>query len=248
MKLFTYMTAMTLAVGGLSIVGCRDDGRTANQQTNDAAQSATNAASTAANKTGNAIEDGKNAVVAAVTPSGASDVSGMRGAMEGIVQNAFDAGNFKTMTNHFVKADKERLEATAPSELPQLDQAVKAFKDAWQAKYGGDAFGVMDAEAVFNAQFVALQSADMQTGTATIKASHGMPEVKLPFVADAGKWRLDVKDTLDANKLRQNLMNAATDLTAKSASWPADKAEAARVVSHRVFLALTDTMAMPAND
>lgn len=183
---------------------------------------------------------GKNAVVAAVTPSGSSDVTGMRGAMEGIVQNAVDPGKFKTMTNHFNKSDKERLEAGTPGDLPGLDQAVKAFKEAWRAKYRGDAFGVMDAEKVYSDQFVVLQSADMKMGTATIKASHGMPELRVPFVADAGKWRLDVADEVDSNKIRRNLMTAVSDLTAQASTWPSDKIEASRVVSHRLFMALLD--------
>jgi len=255
MKLFTYLASAALAFG---VVGCKNESTTSNTPANDPAQTPAQRAETPGERAGNAVQtavnsttreakDAKDAVVAAVTPSGSADIGGMRGALEGVVQNALDVNNFKTMTNHLVDADQKRLEAANPN-LQPLNADIDKFKEAWRAKYGGDVFGVMDAEAIFANDFVALQSTaasgagdeKMKTGTATIKASHGLPELPLKMVGQDGKWRLDVPDELDAAKLQQNLQKAVQDLNAKAAEWPADKVQAYRHVAHRVLMAVAN--------
>lgn len=240
MKLFTYLAGAALAFG---VVGCKnesttDSTRTPAEETEDAAERTVDA-------TTQGMKNAKDAVVAAATPSGANEIGGIRSALEGVVQNALDVNNFKTMTNHLVDADQKRLEA-ANLDLKPLNAGIDKFKEAWRAKYGGDAFGVMDAEKVFGTDFVALTSSaaagggDMKNamGTAEIKESHGLPAIEAKMVAQDGKWRLDVPDELDGPTLQQNLQKAVEDLNGMSAKWPADKNEATRHVVHRVLMAV----------
>jgi hypothetical protein len=74
----------------------------------------------------------------------------------------------------------------------------------------------------------------------TIPASHGLPEVKVPLIHEAGGWKIDVPDTLDANKLRDNVKNALTMCKENKDKWPADENEAYRVVSHKILAAIMD--------
>lgn len=243
------LVAAALAIGSVGLVGCKDDGRTVGQKVDDAtaktAQATKDAANKtaevtkdAANKTAEVAKDAKDAVVAKATPSGSSDPTGMRGAMEGIVQNALDNNNFKTLTNHLVDADKKRLEAPAVN-LTDLNAAIDQFKKNWQNKYNDPAFGAQDKDKVYAADFVALQAADGQVegkqGTAIIKASHGMPDLTLTFVSQGGKWRLDVPDTATAEQLNQNLAAAVKELNKDPSTWPADKNDAVRLVSHKIL-------------
>jgi hypothetical protein len=73
-----------------------------------------------------------------------------------------------------------------------------------------------------------------------IAASHGMPEVTVPLIHEAGGWKIDIPDSVDANKLRDNLKNALTSVGEHKDKWPADANEAYRAVTHKVLLALMD--------
>jgi len=192
-------------------------------------------------------KDAKDAVVAGFSPSGASDVTGMRGALEGIVTQAMNANDLDKMTAHVTEADKQRLTGLDPK---ALTAGAEQFKKAWGQKYSGDVFGVMAADQVFAESFVTLQSSGQstadnkaKTGQAVIKASHGLPEVRVPMAAEGGKWRLDLPDEVNAQTLQQNLSKAVQELNAASAQWPADKLQASQHVAHRILMAVTNAQA-----
>ena len=192
-------------------------------------------------------KDTKEAVLAGFSPSGASDVTGMRGALEGVVTQAMNANDLDKMTAHVTEADKQRLAGLDPK---ALTAGAEQFKKAWSGKYGGDVFGVMAADQVFADPFVTLQSSGQstadakgKTGLAVIKASHGLPEVRVPMVAEGGKWRLDLPDEVTAQTLQQNLSKAVQELNAASAQWPADKLQASQHVAHRILMAVTNAQA-----
>jgi hypothetical protein len=251
------LMAAALAVGSVAMVGCKDDGRTVGQKvddaaakTGDAAKNAGAAAKDAASSAGDAAKAAKDKLVGNTTPSGSADASGMRGAMEGIVQNALDNNNFKTMTNHLADADKKRLEA-APVDLKDLNGAIDQFKKNWSSKYSDAAFGVQDAEKVYSADFAALTSspgeAEGKMGKASIKESHGLPALDLNFVSQGGKWRLDVPDSVTGDTLKQKLLTAVQELNADPSKWPADKTEATRLVTHKILSVVSgqDAAKMP---
>jgi hypothetical protein len=77
--------------------------------------------------------------------------------------------------------------------------------------------------------------------TAMIPAANDKPAVTARFVNEGGQWKLDIPDTVDGQKIQQNLQQAMTKLEDKKSSWPADANEAERDAAHCVLAALTDT-------
>jgi len=76
--------------------------------------------------------------------------------------------------------------------------------------------------------------------TVHIAASHGMPALDVPMIHEAGGWKLDIPDSVDANKFRDNVQNALTHCDEKKDQWPADANDAYRAVTHSVLLAIFD--------
>jgi len=79
-----------------------------------------------------------------------------------------------------------------------------------------------------------------------IVESHGLPALDVPFIHEAGGWKIDVPDTVDAAKLRDNVQAALTDIDEKKADWPADADEAYRHATHRILVAIFDKQITPA--
>jgi len=79
--------------------------------------------------------------------------------------------------------------------------------------------------------------------TLNVAASHGSPAMKVPMIHEAGGWKIDVPDTVDAAKLRSNLVAHLTAVQGMKAQWPATADEAYRAVTHHVLMAVMD---MPA--
>jgi len=236
MRFFIYVAGAAIALG---VVGCKKE--TAN--TNPATEPTTG------QKVGNAVDsatqtakNAKDDVVAKVAPSGSSNLTGIRSALEGVLDNALGKDDLKDAAAHFTSTDEQRIKGA------QLDQSVlnaeiKKFKDGWKAKYS-DNFSVMDADKVFAADFVALSSSDTSTapksGTATIAGSSGQSELKIPLVSEGGKWRVDVPDDVDGPKLLANVTAAIQAVNADTANWPADKLTAERIVARRVLAAVVN--------
>jgi len=76
--------------------------------------------------------------------------------------------------------------------------------------------------------------------TVIIPASHGLPEVKVPLIHEAGGWKIDIPDSVTADKLRDNVKNALTMCKDHKDQWPADENEAFRAVSHKILAAIMD--------
>jgi len=76
--------------------------------------------------------------------------------------------------------------------------------------------------------------------TVHIAASHGMPALDVPMIHEAGGWKLDIPDSVDATKFRDNVLNALTHCGEKKDQWPADVNDAYRAVTHSVLLATFD--------
>jgi len=76
--------------------------------------------------------------------------------------------------------------------------------------------------------------------TVHIAASHGMPALDVPMIHEAGGWKLDIPDTVDAKKFKDNVQTALTELDEKKDQWSADANDAYRHVTHRLLLAIFD--------
>jgi hypothetical protein len=79
-----------------------------------------------------------------------------------------------------------------------------------------------------------------ETATVSVPASHGLPPVTLQMVRQDASWKLDLPDSIDEAKLGSNLLTHLRQVDQSAATWPADKNEAYRVVTHHVLMALTD--------
>jgi len=76
--------------------------------------------------------------------------------------------------------------------------------------------------------------------TVHIVESHGMPALDVPLIHEAGGWKLDIPDSVDAAKLRSNMLTALTDIGEKKDKWPGEVDDAYRHLTHRVLLAIFD--------
>ncbi len=77
--------------------------------------------------------------------------------------------------------------------------------------------------------------------TVRIAASHGAPALSVPLIHEApDAWRIDVPDTLTADKLRQNVLAHLTHVNNQKDQWPANVNEAHALVTHHVLMALLD--------
>jgi len=81
--------------------------------------------------------------------------------------------------------------------------------------------------------------------TVHIAASHNMPALDVPMIHEAGGWKIDVPDSVDASKFHQNVLNALTHCDDMKAQWPSDVNDAYRAVTHSVLLSIFDK---PLND
>ena len=135
---------------------------------------------------------------------------------------------------------------------------------AWRAKYGHP-FTAAAATAAITPAFatvrqgpavVADPKAVMATGAeprvdgreVTIAASDGLPKLTVPMVRETPDgWKVDVPDTVDAPALRQHLSDEVAAALSTQAQWPADEAEAYRLFTHRVLLAVMGKPLPPNN-
>ena len=77
----------------------------------------------------------------------------------------------------------------------------------------------------------------------TIKESHGLPMVKVPMIHEAGGWKIDLPDSVDAAKFHEAVKTALTKVGDSKDQWPADKTEAYRHVTHSILAGLFEGQA-----
>src|SRR5204862_205164 len=91
----------------------------------------------------------------------------------------------------------------------------------------------------------------------TFPASHGAPEVTVSLVRESssgasgagasatagGQWKIDLPDTMTADKLQQNLAKHLDEVVQMKDQWPADANQAYEMIAHHVFMAFYDVNA-----
>ena len=82
--------------------------------------------------------------------------------------------------------------------------------------------------------------------TVHIAESHGLPALDVPFIHEAGGWKIDVPDSVDGAKLKANVQAALTELGDMKDKWPAADDEAYRHFTHRLLLGIFDKTVTPA--
>lgn len=74
-----------------------------------------------------------------------------------------------------------------------------------------------------------------------VKESHGLPALTVPLIHEAPDfWRIDVPDSVDADKLRQNVVEHLQAAHSMKDQWPADVQDGYALVAHHVLMALLD--------
>src|SRR5689334_10425275 len=192
--------AAVLAIGCAGFLGCnKDENKTADTRTpgekaGDAVQQGVDKSIAAGRSATQQAGAAATQAAASVAPTGASGIKGARNVFEGVVDNALNKNNFNKVASYFTKADEDRIKNSKP-DTADLDSAIDQFNSSWKSKYGEN-FGIKDNDSVFNAQFVALGGPAGTTGdstanaasTATVAASHGMPELSVPLANEGGLY------------------------------------------------------------
>jgi hypothetical protein len=124
-------------------------------------------------------------------------------------------------------------EARTASERIGAD-ATGAQKDAAQAQPPAGAG--TGAAAAAGAQAAAASAGPIIA--VIIPASHDLPDTRLSLVKEGASWKIDLPDNIDAQALSQRLSDHLQMATQMKDKWPADANEAARAISHHVFVAI----------
>jgi len=74
-----------------------------------------------------------------------------------------------------------------------------------------------------------------------VQASHGMPALTVPLIHEApDNWRIDAPDTLDGEKLKQNVLAHLQAAHGMKDQWPDNVRDAYAAVTHHVLMAVLD--------
>jgi ankyrin len=237
----------------------------ASDRTGDAAGRASDRA---ANATDDAQEAASRGTAAPNGTAAAPDAEGIRDVLAQVTEAALTKGALKDMAERFVDADRNRLGqgGALKADHPDLDGRIDQFRKDWKAKYNEE-FDIKNGEAALpNATFSIVQGEagrDAATGTtgadspaapaadtnrndpgrniATVRvAGQAGQAMSVPMVHEApDRWKIDVPDTLTADKLRQNVLDHLTAAD-KPDQWPADVNQAYAQVSQHILMAVMD--------
>lgn len=183
-----------------------------------------------------------------------------------LTKNGFDnlANNFVDADRDRIKGwynDKNNKQ-----KVDVLNGRIAQFQGDWKAKYGSD-FDIKKDDVVWGHQdFAAIALGEIGTdaklagqqipagdnkdpnknmekgrnvGVLTVKASHGLPELKVPLTHEMpDAWKIDVPDNMDGQKFYDLLLYHLTTLNDAKNQWPGDVNDAYRLVGHHVLMAV----------
>jgi hypothetical protein len=136
----------------------------------------------------------------------------------------------KVFDNSFAMISQGAEAGAARAAGEKIDSSTPATPGATSDKTGAAAPNATpDSNAADRSRNVAIVS---------IAASHDQPAVTVPMIHEAGGWKLDIPDSVDATKLRDNVLAALTKCDEMKDQWPADVNDAYRFVTHSVLLAI----------
>jgi len=200
----------------------------------------------------NARQAGARDTAAPNGTAAAPDAEGIRDVLAQCAQASLTKGGLDDLVERLAKPDRDRLNPSLQKDNPDLDGRIDQFQKDWKAKYNQD-FNIKNEEAAFpNDTFSIAQGAAAGDsaasdntarggGTIQVAASHGMPALTIPIVHEApDRWKIDVPDTLTADKLKANVLAHLTAADEMKDQWPADVNQAYAAVTHHVLMALMD--------
>ena len=68
-----------------------------------------------------------------------------------------------------------------------------------------------------------------------------MPAVAVSLVREGADWKINVPDTLTAQRLAENLTRHVNRANQQREQWPQDAKQAQQAIAHHVMMAITDT-------
>lgn len=125
----------------------------------------------------------------------------------------------------------------------KLDSKINSISGTWKQKYGHD-FAITKARGVFTSEYAPVRMETpghiAQSATVAINGPTSNAKFEIPMTCEKGDWKIDVPNTLTADKLRDNLTSELTAVENNSAHWPANETDAYRVVTDHVLRAILD--------
>jgi len=180
-----------------------------------------------------------------------------------VAEAALTKDGLNDVAERFVDADRNRIgKGDLKNGNEELNALVANIRSAWKTKYNSD-FSIHEEDKVFSPQFMTANTGEVakdavntnipgdanrttgaepgrNVGSVSIPESHGAAALTVPLIHEATGWKIDVPDTLDAAKLRGNLIAHLTEVYNMKDQWPADVNDAYRAVSHHVLMAVMD--------
>jgi hypothetical protein len=156
-----------------------------------------------------------------------------------VVEAAVKVDTFDDLAERFTAADRKRL-GRVPKKALSVQAA--AMRDAWQQRFEGE-FNIIDSAANFKpmTRIEPLQSAGDGNERARVvvqpREANQRP-FELVLVREEKKWRLDLPDGVDRQKLQDALAQRLDALKQQSAKWTTDEIPAHRDVAYEALSAL----------
>ncbi len=198
----------------------------------------------------------------------APDTQNILGVLSGVTEEAVTKADLVHLADRLVTADRDRVkksETYKDNYGPTLDGRIQQITQSWKQKYGHD-MDVADATVAFGEQFADIQQGqigrDDELATAVLKNTDmslpdaeaekgrsiamatlqpvgGLPELKVPMIHELpDSWKINAPSGINAQSLRQNLLDQLTALGENSSQWPDDENQAYRLLAHRVLMAV----------
>jgi hypothetical protein len=257
---WSFVAAGAIAIGALTLPAqAQNDPNQPN-----AAERAGQAIGNAADKTGEAAKKAVDKTGQAVGLEASDDLAktseSIRGVVAEVAEAALTKGGLDDVAERLSKADRDRLDQNkdALKNNAALDGRIEQFQKDWKEKYSQD-FKIPDKTAVYSNDFAMIQQGD-EARTASSKVdptaaastdtnarnfaivnipqSHGKPALSVPFVHEGLGWKINIPDSVDSNKLRDNVQAALTKCDENKDKWPSDVNDAYRGVTHEILLAI----------
>ena len=154
------------------------------------------------------------------------------------VEAAVKVDTFDDLTERFTKADRKRL-GRVPKHA--LNAQTTALRDAWKARFDEE-FNIIDAAGSFKlmTRIERLQPAGDQERARVIVQPRdpGDRPFELVLAREEEKWRIDLPDDVDRQKLQDALGQRLDALKQQSVKWTANQVPAHRDVAYEALSAM----------
>lgn len=154
------------------------------------------------------------------------------------VEAAVKVDTFDDLMERFIEADRKRL-GRVPKDA--LNAQTSALRDAWKARFEEE-FNIIDSAGSFKLM-TRVERAQPAEGKerARVIVQPREPSQKpfeLALVREDEKWRIDLPDEVDRQKLQDALGKRLDALKEQSAAWTTDQVPAHRDVAYEALSAM----------